>query len=88
MKRLPFVLFCAILVCACYAQEYLGMAQRFVEEQVSKESGVQVDRLLAKAGTGDAAAARKLSAYYLRLGGDEASPALQWAIRAAEGGGR
>ena len=62
------------------------MAESLVAEQVSKEQEMQWESLLAKAGTGDAAAARKLSAYYLRLGGDEASPALQWAIRAAEGG--
>ena len=41
MKRLPFVLFCAILVCACYAQEYLGMAESLVAEQVSKEQEMQ-----------------------------------------------
>lgn len=86
MKRLPFVLFCAILVCACYAQEYLGMAQRFVEEQVSKESGVQVDSLQAKAEAGDVEAARRLSAYYLSRGKDEAASAFRWAVHAAEGG--
>lgn len=75
MKRLPFVLFCAILVCACYAQEYLGMAQRFVEEQVSKEPVVQVDSLLAKAEAGDVEAARRLSAYYLSRGRNEAASA-------------
>lgn len=62
------------------------MAQSLVAEQVSNAAETQAESLLAKAGAGDAAAARQLSAYYLSLGEAEASAALPWAVRAAEGG--
>lgn len=86
MKILVKALLGAIFMCVCYAQEYLGMAQSLVAEQVSNAAETQAESLLARAGAGDAMAARQLSAYYLSLGGGEASAALPWAVRAAEGG--